>query len=294
MTQEYHFVTFLNSKAYVVEQYGSVLHSGFQALHFQNLIAWLAVHLEDDARIFSGRRSDFFHIQFLQHLLTAGSLLTLCHIGRESADELLQLLPLLLSLGLLVLSLTQRQLATLVPEAVVAGKHCHLAKIDIYGVGTNAVQEVTVMADHQYRMLKFAQVLLQPLNGVKVQVVSGLIQQQVVGVAKQSLCQHHAYLLLTRELAHQLVMLFFLNAQTREQGCGIAFSCVASHLGKFIFQFSYADAVFVCEVRLSVEAFPFFHYLPHGGVTHQYRIQNGLLIVLEVVLAQHAQAFTRT
>ena len=78
---------------------------------------------------------------------------------------------------------------------------------------TNAIQEVTVVANYQYRVLKLAQVLLQPLNGIQVQVVGRLVQQQVVGVTEECLCQHHAHLFLTREFAHQLVVLVLLDAQ---------------------------------------------------------------------------------
>ena len=108
VTQEYHLVTLLYGEADIVKQDCSVLHGSLQAFHLQNLVTRFALHLEDNAGILSGRRLDFLHVQLLQHLLSAGSLLTLGHIGRESADELLQLLLLLLGLSLLVLSLTQR------------------------------------------------------------------------------------------------------------------------------------------------------------------------------------------
>ena len=110
VTQEYGLLTFLDSEVHIVEQYGSVSIDSLQAFYLQNLCARLALHREDDARILTCRRCDFLDVQLLQHLLTRCGLLRLCHIGRETADELLQLLALLVGLHLLVLSLTQSQL----------------------------------------------------------------------------------------------------------------------------------------------------------------------------------------
>ena len=81
-------------------------------------------------------------------------------------------------------------------------------------MGADAVEEVTVVADDKYCVLELAQVLFQPLNRVEVEVVGRLVKQQVVGVAEERLCQHHAYFLFTRELAHELVMLCLLDAET--------------------------------------------------------------------------------
>ena len=55
------------------------------------------------------------------------------------------------------------------------------------------------MAHHKHRLLNVAQILLKPLNGVQVEVVGRLVEQQVVGMTEQSLRQHHAHLLVVRE-----------------------------------------------------------------------------------------------
>ena len=85
-------------------------------------------------------------------------------------------------------------------------------------------------------------------------------------------------------------MLLLANAQSAQQCGGIAFCRVSAHLGKLILQFGHPDAVFICEVGLAVQGLTLLHDLPHGGVTHQYRVEHCFLIILEMVLAQYAQA----
>ena len=78
-----------------------------QITNLQNFIPDFPFRSKDNARILTRRRLDFFHIQFLQHLLTAGSLLALRHIGTETANKFFQLFLLLFCLSLLVLLLAQ-------------------------------------------------------------------------------------------------------------------------------------------------------------------------------------------
>ena len=75
MAEEYHLLALLNVETYVVEQDSAVLHGGLQVLNLQNLVARFALHLEDYAGILAGRGTDFIHIELLQHLLAACSLL---------------------------------------------------------------------------------------------------------------------------------------------------------------------------------------------------------------------------
>ena len=177
MAQENNLLIFFYIKADVVKEYRSIGVYRLQSFNFQDLIAWFSIHLEDNSRIFSTRRTNFLHIQSLQHLLARGGLLTFCHIGREPSDKLFQLLALLFSFHLLILSLTQCQLRTLIPERIVAREYRYFTKIDINGLCADGIQEVTVVANHQHRLLYIAQILFQPLHRVKVQVVGRLVKQ---------------------------------------------------------------------------------------------------------------------
>ena len=152
VAKEHHLVVFLNLEVYVVEEQVAVL-SGFQALHLKNLVARLTVGRENDSRIAARRWLDFLYIEFLEHLLAACSLLRLSHIGAESLDKLHQLLALFLCLLVGLLLLAESQLARLIPETVVAGKQRYLVVVDVEGVGRHGVEEVTVVAHNEHRVL---------------------------------------------------------------------------------------------------------------------------------------------
>ena len=56
--------------------------------------------------------------------------------------------------------------------------HLDLAIVHVHDVGTDGVQEVTVMADHQSQSLAVHEEILQPLDGLDIQMVGGLVQQE--------------------------------------------------------------------------------------------------------------------
>ena len=100
----------LDVEADVVEEDRAVGIDRLEVFDHEDLVARLALHLEDDARILAAGGTDLLDVELLEHLLAGCGLLTLCHVSRESADELFQLLFLFLGLHLLVLSLAQSQL----------------------------------------------------------------------------------------------------------------------------------------------------------------------------------------
>ena len=292
--EEYDFVTFLHVEVYIVEKYCPVFRGGFQPFHFQNLVARFTFHLEDDARIFAGGRTDFLHVQFFQHFLAAGGLFAFGHVGREAPDEFLQFLFLFLGFGFLVLCLFQSQLAGLVPEAVVPGKQGDFPEVDVHRVGAYGVKEVTVVAHDQHRVFKFGKIILKPLHGVQVQVVGRFVQQQVVGFTEEGFGQHDAHLLLTAKFAHQFLVEVFLDAQSAQQGRCVAFGVISAHFREFLFQLGHLDAVFVREVGLGIQGIALLHDVPQHGVSHQHGVQHRVAVIFEVVLAQHGQALARS
>ena len=86
-------------------------------------------------------------------------------------------------------------------------------------------------------------------------------------------------------------MLAFLDAKSREQCSSVAFGGVASHLCKLFLQLGHAYSVLVGEVGLRIERFALAHDIPHCGVSHQYSVEHRFLVVLEVVLREHAESF---
>ena len=294
MREKYYLLPLLDIEVYVVEEYCSVLIASLQALNLQNLVARFTVHLEDDAWVLTARWADFLNIQLLQHLLAGCGLLTLSHIGRESADELLQLLLLLLGLHLLVLSLTESQLRTLVPERVVTGKHSYLAKVNIHGLSADSIEEVTVVGNHENSLLDIAEVFLQPLYCVEVEVVGRLIEEEVVWVTEESLRQHHAHLLCVGKLTYELVVAIFLYAKVLKQLGSIALCLPTVHLGKLKLQFCCEVTILFCHLWLRVEALALLHVFPQWLMAHQNGVHHAELVILEVVLLQNGKALAWT
>ena len=157
-------------------------------------------------------------------------------------------------------------------------------------MGGDGVQEVTVVADHEHRVLEVGQVILQPGHGVEVQVIGGLVQQQVVGVAEQGLCQQYAHLLVGRDILHEHLVAVFAYAQAGEQGCGVALGVPTLEFGELLLEFGGAYAVLIAEVLLGVDGVLFGHDVPQDGVAAQHGLQHGALVELEVVLFQHREA----
>ena len=183
-------------------------------LHRENLVSDLPVGAEINVGIFSAGGSDLIQLDLLQCTLTGGSLLGFGSVRREAGDEFLQLLDLFLLLLVRLLHLLDEQLAGLVPEVIVTCIKLDLSIVNISGVGTYLVQEVTVMGYHDDGVLKVDQEVLQPCDCVEVEMVGRLVEQQNVGISEQCLCQQHLHLQITVEIAHHGIMIFGADAET--------------------------------------------------------------------------------
>ncbi|MNS79535.1 hypothetical protein D3C72_1131920 [compost metagenome] len=82
---------------------------------------------------------------------------------------------------------------------------------------TYLVQEVTVMGYNNDGAFIIKQEVLQPSDGINVQVVGRLIEQQVVRSTEQRLGKQDTYFLVTAKLAHLLIMQVFLDTETNQE-----------------------------------------------------------------------------
>jgi hypothetical protein len=76
--------------------------------------------------------------------------------------------------------------------------------------------------------------ILQPADGVDVQVVGRLVQQQDVRVGEQGLGQQHAQLPARRHFAHRAVVLLGGDAHAQQQLAGAGLGGVAVVLGEMV------------------------------------------------------------
>ena len=161
-------------------------------------------------------------------------------------------------------------------------------------MGTDRVEEVTVVADYQHGMFEVGKIFFQPGYRVHIQVVGRLIQQQVVRISKQRLRQHHTHLLLTTQVAHQCIVLVFLYSQSAQQDSRVTLGIPAFQLSKFFFQFRRLDAVFIGKIFFRIKSLTLFHDVPQHRMSHQYRIEHRMRIELKVVLTQDRKTFARS
>ena len=167
-------------------------------------------------------------------------------------------------------------MAGFVPETIVTGKHIDFSVVDVYGVCTYRVEEVTVVAYHQYGMLEVGKIFFQPGHCFHIQVIGRLIEQEVVRISVQCLRQHDTHFFLTTQFTHQYVMLIFFHAQSAQQHGCVAFRIPSVQLGKFFFQFGYFQSVFVCEIFFCIQFFALLHDVPQHGMSHHDGIHDSI------------------
>ena len=70
----------------------------------------------------------------------------------------------------------------------------------------DGIEKMSVVRYHQHGLLYVAQVVFEPLHGVEVEVVGGLIEQEVIGVAEKGFGEHHPHFLAVGQLGHTLIV----------------------------------------------------------------------------------------
>jgi len=142
--------------------------------------------------------------------------------------------------------------------------------------------------DQDARIL--AQVILQPVNGVEVQVVGRLVEQQRRGVAEERLRQEDADFLAALHLAHLALVQRGFDVQAVQQDPGVGLGRVSALVADNSFQLAEAHAVLVGQlvVRLGVKRFTFLQRLPKRAVAHDDGIDHAKFVKGELVLPQNA------
>jgi len=179
----------------------------------QHFIADFTIGTEINIRIFSAGGPDFIQLYFFQGTFPGGSLFGLGSIGGETGDEVLQLLDFLFLFLVGFLHLLDEQLAGFIPEIVVAGIQLNLAIVNIRDMGADLIQEITVMGYHDNRVVKIDEEFFQPGDGIQIQMVGRLIQEQYVGIAEQRFGKKDLYLLASVQILHQGIMVIGFNSQ---------------------------------------------------------------------------------
>ncbi len=213
--------------------------------------------------------------------------------GRKARDEFVQLRDFLFALR--VFGFDARANGSFREDHVVVAAvvHDHGLVVDVGGVRADAIQKMAVVRDHDQHAFVFAQIILQPVDGIEVQVVRRLVEQQRGRIAEKRLRQQHANFLSALQFAHFALVQRFFHVEAVEQHRGIGFGRVAALFADDSFEFAEAHAVRVSElfVRLGVERVALLERFPQGAIAHDYGVDHAKFVEGELVLAQNAELF---
>ncbi len=74
--------------------------------------------------------------------------------------------------------------------------------VDIGDVGADVVEEVAVVRDDDEAAVVGAEIILEPVDGIEIEVVGRLVEQEDAGVAEEGLSEQDADFLAALELTH--------------------------------------------------------------------------------------------
>ena len=245
-------------------------------------------HAEADVRALDVGTRQLGRLQAF-HFLAPRRRLAGARAGAEAGDEVVQLRDLLLALRVLGFdpgaNLRLRQDHVVVP----AGVGDDRLVVDVCDVGADLVEEVPIVGDHDERTLIADQELLEPVNGVEVEVIRRLVQQQRLGVAEERLRQQDSHLLAALQLGHGPFVKRIRNVEPLEQRGGVALGRVAVFLPDDSLELAQSHAVLVRQLGLRVEPVAFGERAPEPLVAHDHRVDDAVGVEGILILAQHAE-----
>ena len=208
--------------------------------------------------------------------------------GGEAGDEVVELGDLLLAL--LVLALDAGADAGLLLDHVVVAAVVEDDRlvVDVGDVGADGVEEVAVVGDGDEGAIVADEELLEPVDGVEIEIVGGLVEEQGLRVAEEGLAEQDADLLTALELGHPAVVEFVADVEALEKDGGVRLGLVAVFLADDAFKFAEAGAVFVGHLGLVVDDLALFEGGPKGLVAHDDGVDDAVGVELVLVLFQDA------
>ena len=172
-------------------------------------------------RKLQGKRSviafvNLYPLQFFQRLNARLNLVTLGGLVAETVDEIFRLLnhPLLVfvSGGLLGYALCSKRNILAIRNFIVI----HMPQQDFHGACGHIVQELAVVRNQKHRAPERLQIVLKPFDGLDVQVVGGLVQEQHVRLREQDFGQFDAHVPALAEGFCEAVQFIGLESQAKE------------------------------------------------------------------------------
>ena len=283
-------VAALHRQVHPVE-YLVVAESLLHPLHGEHLAAAAAPLLQLEGGVAARAGGQLHHAlgDPVDHPLLAPRLARLRRLGPEAVDEPLVVGDLPLAVGDLLLAPLALAALGLEEGGVVPGVELHRLVVDVEDAGRNVVEEPVVVGDDHQHAREVAQPRLQPADGQDVQVIGGLVQQQGVGLAGQHLGQQHPQLEAPGKGGQGIVVDPRRQAEALEDRRGAGLGGVPVEvLGPGL---QLGEPVGVEGLRGPGEqGLLLGQDLPQLAVAHEGHVEDGVLLVQEVVLAQHPDA----
>ena len=185
------------------------------------------------------------------------------------------------------------ELACFVPEFVVTAVDIDLAVVNVADVRADAVQEVTVVRNDNHGVFETFEVVFEPVDAFEVHVVRRFVEQKDVRITEESLGKENSNFFVAVEFLHELLVGFFRDVETLEEGSCGRFGFVTAHFAKLGFEFDGFHAFVFGHFRLRVKFFAALADLVKFRVAHHDRVENGMFFVGEVILLQNRKTFVR-
>ena len=143
------------------------------------------------------------------------------------------------------------------------------------------------MADE--RAVVVVEEVLEPVDGVEIEVVGGLVEEQRFGLAEEGLGEQDADFLAALELGHFALVDGFGNVEAVEEDGGVGFGGVSVFVADDAFELAESHAVGVGEFGLLVDAVALFEGGPERLVAHDDGVDDAIGVEGELVLTEDAE-----
>ncbi len=149
------------------------------------------------------------------------------------------------------------------------------------------------MRDDDHRAVAVVEHVLEPADGVDVEVVGRLVEQQDVGVGEQRLGEQHAQLPARGDLAHRAVVQLGGDAHAEQQLAGARLGGVAVVFADLALELGGVHVVVLGGVRVGVDRVALLDRRPQLLVAHHHHVEHAHVFIRELVLAQVGHALVR-
>ena len=266
---------------------------GLDTFHAEDVAPARLLDLEADEGTHEARAlaaTDLHLLLELVDLLHARlRLARLRRVGAEALHERLELLDLLLGGRVLLLGALPVLVLLLDEVLVVARVDGDRLVVDVRHVGDHLVEEVAVVGDDDERPAVLDEERLEPPDRLEVEVVRGLVEQEHVGLAEEHLRDEHAELVAGGQGVHPVLVLLDGDAEAFEELGRLGLGHVAVFFGDDALELAEPEAHLVGDLARE-EHVLLLHRVPEGLVAHHDGVEDGVLVVGEVILTEHAEA----